>query len=129
MDTPQIDDFLLWTAGIVIAAGAQVTRTRIGDRVVSTFAPRWIAGPYCSSYARSSEGATDDGVLAEGWRSHEDGVVPIPPGLSFDETSTLPCAGGSLPLLNQLCVGAPQGQAVAFPLASSTASRHSRSQR
>lgn len=80
-------------AGIVVAAGAQVTRTRIGDRVVSTFAPRWIAGPYCSSYARSSEGASDDGVLAEGWRSHEDGVVPIPPGLSFDEASTLPCAG------------------------------------
>lgn len=80
-------------AGVVVAAGARVTRARIGDRVASTFAPAWIAGPYSSSYAPSSAGPAHDGVMAEGWRSHEDGVVPIPHGLSFDEASTLPCAG------------------------------------
>ena len=79
-------------AGIVVAAGAEVERVRVGDRVVSTFAPRWTAGPYSTSYVRTASTGAPGGVLAEYWLAPADAVLPMPAGMTFEAASTLPCA-------------------------------------
>lgn len=71
-------------AGEVEAIGDDVTQFAPGDRVVATFAQG--APP-------AALGSPLDGVLAEYAVFREDGLLPIPPQLSFEEASTLPCAG------------------------------------
>src|ERR1700733_5494907 len=78
-------------AGEVVAAGPGVTRFKAGDRVAGTFFQTWVDGPR-TRYAPAL-GVPLDGMLAEYVALHEDGVVKIPPGLSFEEAATLPCAG------------------------------------
>ncbi len=78
-------------AGEVAAIGEKVTRFRTGDRVAGTFFQVWKDGP--RSFLPPALGVPLDGVLAEYLVLHEDGVVMLPPGLSFEEGSTLPCAG------------------------------------
>lgn len=81
-------------AGDVIAVGSNVTRCRVGDRVTSTFVPGWIDGQYTLEAARSALGSGDTtGVLADAFVLPEHGIVPVPERLSFEEASTLPCAG------------------------------------
>lgn len=80
-------------AGEVIAVGADVARVRPGDRVTSTFAPAWLDGPLSRVAIQSIIGAgLNPGVLADTFTLHENAVVPAPPGLSFEEAATLPCA-------------------------------------
>lgn len=79
-------------AGEVVAIGGGVTRFRIGDRVAGTFFRDWIAGPALPG-ARAALGAPPaDGVLAEYALFGEHDAVMIPPQLSFEAASTLPCA-------------------------------------
>ena len=78
-------------AGEVVSTGPGVTRFKAGDRVAGTFFQVWIDGPRTKSYP--ALGVPLDGMLAEYVALHEDGVVAIPPGLSFEEAATLPCAG------------------------------------
>jgi NADPH:quinone reductase-like Zn-dependent oxidoreductase len=85
-DTVPLSD----AAGEVVEAGAEVTRFRSGDRVAGTFFQVWKDGPRSS--ALPSLGYEIDGVLSEYVLFHEDGAVAIPPHLSFEEASTLPCA-------------------------------------
>jgi NADPH:quinone reductase-like Zn-dependent oxidoreductase len=80
-------------AGEVIATGAGVSRVKVGDRVAGIFMQTWIAGELTDSAAKSALGAAVGGVLAEHVVLSEDGVVPIPDHLTFEEASTLPCAG------------------------------------
>ena len=78
-------------AGEVAAIGPGVTRFQKGDRVAGAFFQVWFDGP--PTRRHPALGIPLDGALAEYLVLHEDGVVAIPPGLSFEEAATLPCAG------------------------------------
>jgi NADPH:quinone reductase-like Zn-dependent oxidoreductase len=80
-------------AGEVIAVGEGVTRVKPGDRVMGIFMQNWVAGEPNLDHARAALGGTIDGMLAEAVVLHEDGLVPIPEYLSYEEGATLPCAG------------------------------------
>jgi NADPH:quinone reductase-like Zn-dependent oxidoreductase len=74
--------------------GAAVKRLKKGDRVVGLFFPLWQGGnidAYKSSIARG--GVPTDGMLAHYVYGHEDGFIKFPDYLSYEEASTLPCAG------------------------------------
>ena len=80
-------------AGIVTAVGEGVSRLNIGDRVAGAFMPNWLSGPMTPEGQAGALGGSVDGVLAEQVALPASGVVKIPDHLSFEEASTLPCAG------------------------------------
>jgi NADPH:quinone reductase-like Zn-dependent oxidoreductase len=80
-------------AGEVVEVGADVSRVRVGDQVVTTVFQRWLAGDTMPDDARdSSLGGALDGVLADRVVLHEDGLVHVPEHLSDEEAASLPCA-------------------------------------
>lgn len=79
-------------AGEIAALGAGVRRWRIGERVAAAFMQNWIDGPLTADKARGALGGDVDGMLAEYVLLDENGLVRIPPHLSFEEAATLPCA-------------------------------------
>ncbi|NNU59949.1 NAD(P)-dependent alcohol dehydrogenase [Ochrobactrum soli] len=81
-------------AGVVSAVGEGVTDYAIGDRVVIGFMPEWVEGPFSEAKkAASLGGNTVDGVLSERIVVPATGVVRMPDPMTFEEASTLPCAG------------------------------------
>ncbi|HLY58307.1 MAG TPA: NAD(P)-dependent alcohol dehydrogenase [Stellaceae bacterium] len=78
-------------AGEVLSIGDQVTRFKPGDRVAPTFFQGWIDGPFGPILDRAL-GSPLDGALAELAVFDQDGLVAIPPSLSFEEAACLPCA-------------------------------------
>jgi NADPH:quinone reductase-like Zn-dependent oxidoreductase len=80
-------------AGVIHEVGEGVTEWKQGDRVASCFFQTWMAGPIQGSDQKFALGGTIDGVAAEYVTLKANGVVAIPPHLSFEEASTLPCAG------------------------------------
>ncbi len=91
-------------AGEVVATGPGVTRFHTGDRVAALFMQSWLAGPYREAYGTSALGGAIDGVAAELAVFDEDGLVPAPDHLSWEEAATLPCA--ALTAWNALFVAA-----------------------
>ena len=78
--------------GEVTAVGDGVERVKVGDRVASIFAQRWIGGEFNVEARSSTLGGPSDGMLAQFAVLHEDGVTHVPDHLSDEEAATLPCA-------------------------------------
>lgn len=79
-------------AGEVVAVGDGVSRFRVGDKVAGTFFQRWNAGGITADVMESALGGRQPGMLAQQVCLSEDGAVAIPPGWSFAQAATLPCA-------------------------------------
>lgn len=81
-------------AGEIVELGKDVSKWKVGDRVMPIFAQRWFDGESSEEKRRTSLGAGSqwDGVLREFGAFDEESVVRIPEHLSFVEASTLPCA-------------------------------------
>ena len=71
-------------AGEVAAVGSGVTGFKAGDRVVATFT---------QGHPPAALGLPLDGTLAEYQVFQADGLLRIPPHMSYEEAATLPCAG------------------------------------
>ena len=80
-------------AGEVVAVGEGVTRVAVGDRVAATYFPRWRDGRFALEMVAEQFGCTRDGMLAEFVVADEEALVTVPAHLSYEEASTLPCAG------------------------------------
>ncbi|MEX1034743.1 MAG: NAD(P)-dependent alcohol dehydrogenase [Sneathiella sp.] len=80
-------------AGIVEEVGDGVDIFKAGDRVVGTFFQNWLSGPIHDEAMASALGGPIDGLLCEYAILKEEGALPIPDNLSFEEAATLPCAG------------------------------------
>ena len=92
-------------AGEVAAVGSDVMRVAVGDRVAGLFMQAWLGGEIEQYHVDSSRGGAIDGVLAEYVLFDQDGIVPLPAHLSFEEGATLPCAG--VTAWNALYAGRP----------------------
>ena len=79
-------------AGEVLEIGEGVSRFNVGDKVCGTFFQGWIDGPITARDMANALGGSAEGMLAERRVLHENGLVSMPEGLSFEEASTLPCA-------------------------------------
>ncbi|PTM99520.1 NADPH:quinone reductase-like Zn-dependent oxidoreductase [Streptomyces sp. VMFN-G11Ma] len=79
-------------AGEVVAVGEEVTRFGVGDRVTSTYFPRWLDGRISPAMI-DQPGATLPGMLAEYVRLDETAAVRVPDHLTWEEAACLPCAG------------------------------------
>jgi len=79
-------------AGEIAAVGEGVMRWKTGDRVTGTFFQGWSSGPFRREMANTALGGALNGMLAEYVALSAEGVMAIPPHLSFEEAATLPCA-------------------------------------
>lgn len=79
-------------AGEVVGIGSEVSEWKVGDRVLLTFAPKWIAKEATHAEMRYTIGGPLPGTLRELALVPETGLVRIPSHLSYEEAATLPCA-------------------------------------
>jgi NADPH:quinone reductase-like Zn-dependent oxidoreductase len=79
-------------AGEVVSVGADVTRFKVGDKVVSVFRPLWLDGIPTPEARKSSLGGPLPGVLAEYVLLSEAGALTYPEYLTPAQASTLPIA-------------------------------------
>jgi NADPH:quinone reductase-like Zn-dependent oxidoreductase len=80
-------------AGEVVEVGPGVTRLGLGDRVAASFFPCWTDGAATQDKIRHALGGDIDGMLAEEVILDQQALATIPPGLSYVDAATLPCAG------------------------------------
>jgi NADPH:quinone reductase-like Zn-dependent oxidoreductase len=94
-------------AGEVVAIGAGVTRVKVGDRVCPSFFQSWIEGPVADYSRAKALGGSSAGVLQERLLLDAEGVSHVPDHLTWQEGSTLPCAG--LTAWRAVAIEAPVG--------------------
>lgn len=80
-------------AGEVVEVGEGVSSIKVGDHVVGSFFPTWIDGELSDFHHANALGGGKDGMLAEEVVMHESAWVRFPEYLTFEQASTLPCAG------------------------------------
>ncbi|EUC61964.1 alcohol dehydrogenase zinc-binding domain protein [Rhizoctonia solani AG-3 Rhs1AP] len=79
-------------AGEIVALGRGVTQWKTGNRVHSLFYETWFDGPYEPKYMKRALGASAPGCLTQYRIFPAESLLPIPPHLSYEEASTIPCA-------------------------------------
>jgi NADPH:quinone reductase-like Zn-dependent oxidoreductase len=79
-------------AGEVLAVGGLVKSVRRGDRVVTLYFPDFVDGPLTKEKQEQGRYYLN-GVFADYVVIEETGLAPVPPGLTYEEASTLPLAG------------------------------------
>lgn len=79
-------------AGEVVAVGAGVSRFKVGDQVLSTFFPHWVAGRPQLERLLGVPGDHADGFAAELVAMPETAFTRIPAGWTLEQAATLPCA-------------------------------------
>lgn len=79
-------------AGEIIEVGTHVTRVRVGDRVVGSFAQGWLSGRARIEKIRATLGGPLPGMLRTEAVLSEQGVSKFPAGYTYEQASTLPCA-------------------------------------
>ena len=79
-------------AGTVVEVGKEVTRFRVGDRVIAHYRRKWLDGDPGPEEISACVGAPLPGLLAEYVVLPESGAVATPSCLSDCEASTLPIA-------------------------------------
>jgi NADPH:quinone reductase-like Zn-dependent oxidoreductase len=80
-------------AGEVVEIGRDVVGFKVGDRVCGTFSQAWCHGPPTVECGKATLGSPLAGMLSESRVFHEEGLIKFPDYLSYEEASTLPCAG------------------------------------
>jgi NADPH:quinone reductase-like Zn-dependent oxidoreductase len=80
-------------AGEVIAAGESVDAFKVGDNVVSTFWPHWLAGELTPAIKREVPGDNVDGYAREYVCMPAHAFTRAPAGYTHVEAATLTCAG------------------------------------
>lgn len=80
-------------AGEVVAVGAQVSRFKPGDRVMTSFFPQWQEGAIAPDKIAQALGGSVDGALSQWITLDERSLVPTPAHLDDVQAATLPCAG------------------------------------
>ncbi|CAE6472627.1 unnamed protein product [Rhizoctonia solani] len=83
-------------AGQIVALGEDVDSWKIGDRVHSLLYEGWPSGPVHPANFEGMVGSHVQGCLTQYRIFPEEFILPIPPHLSYEEASILPCAGATL---------------------------------
>lgn len=79
-------------AGEIVEVGKDVTRWKMGDKVMSLFFPDWVDGPPTRNNTRNISGESFDGYACKYGCLKQEMVTKIPDGYSYGEAATLPCA-------------------------------------
>jgi NADPH:quinone reductase-like Zn-dependent oxidoreductase len=90
-------------SGEVVAVGSGVDGFKPGDRVISTFHPRWPGGRAPLTLATDQYGRGRDGWLVEYKAVSTEALVALPDAISHEQGATLPCAA----LTAWSCLGGP----------------------
>jgi NADPH:quinone reductase-like Zn-dependent oxidoreductase len=80
-------------AGVIEAIGSGVTEFAVGDRVAGTFFQSWLDGPPTPNFGEALGAPPARGMLADYVVLPQTGIVKLAESLSFEEATTLPCAG------------------------------------